>query len=241
LLIVTTRERKVPIPTPRILESLRNFGAPIHALSALVALRDGENATKTRQENYSDDNTEEDKAVQNAVLKLQAFWLKRRGYLHSHRAALETPRGKANAFVFEKFVREYHQRKAREKVKKSFVMFTMGVEFYVAFWELRDRVTAADALYAEIVQNRNLSASDLEELVSGKLVGDLQTIIREVSGKAGGIFATFQEEEVRRMFQDDRVGWENMRSVFGKANRLVSGMEYSLREIVARLERMRSF
>jgi hypothetical protein len=233
LMIVTTRDKKLAT-LPNILHWLSASGTPTRALSSLVS----SGATTAPQEGDMSNNSSY-KAVTDAALTLQAFWRKRREYLHSHRMALNTTLAKANMFVFEKFIRGYRQKDSRSRIRKTFVMVKMGVQFYIAIWALGEKVTSANTLWTEVAGDKSLSASDLEELVSGELVGDLRDIDNEVFGNPGGIWAKFQEQEVKKMFNDERVTWTDMKSVFGKANKKIASMEHRLKEIMARLENMR--
>jgi len=187
----------------------------------------------------SNDNTEDatftsDAAIPiaSAVTKLQAFWRRRWPYLRSHRASLSTPHGKARAFVFEKIIKPNLCRGTPGTLWKTMVLDDVGVDFYVAFWKLRNDATAANILSQSVLSNKKMSAADVEELVDGELMGDLDAIVRDSAR------ARLGAKEVGKKFVDPSCQWWDLKKDFSRERRKVWSTGDKLARIVKRLEQM---
>ncbi|KAF8533500.1 hypothetical protein BDD12DRAFT_898763 [Trichophaea hybrida] len=232
-LTIVTAKGTVPNTLPNVFLPLASRNVLTHTLTALIKPIPHGTASQPAQAAESNDNdTADGTTVTSAVTKLQAFWRTRWPYLRSHRASLSNPQGKARAFVFEKIIKPNLRRAAPGNLCKTIVLDTVGVDFYVAFWKLRSDATAANSLSQSVLTSKKMSAADVEELVDGELMGDLDAIVRDAAR------ARLGAKEVGKKFADPLCLWGELKKEFTRERRKIKSTEDKLAGIVKRLERM---
>jgi hypothetical protein len=221
----------VPNTLPDVFSLLGSRNVPTYTLTTLIKPMPQEAASLPAQATEPNDNAV-DTAVTSAVIKLQAFWRKRWPYLRNHRASLSTPHGKARAFVFEKIIKPNLCRGAPGTLWKTNILDTVGVDFYVASLKLRNDATAANILSQSVLTNKEMSAADVEELVDGELMVDLDAIVKDSARVRLG------PKEVGKKFADPSCRWWDLKKDFSREKRKVKDTVDKLAVIVKRLEQM---
>ena len=228
-----------PNPLPSVFSSLDKHKIPTHTLTSLLKSIAREQmapptpaATTTSTDGvlgYSPAGA----SMKIAAIKIQLFWRRRLPYTKSYRASLETPDGKARAFVFDKIIKPIALKNNDgpfRMLAKTIVLDTEGVDFYVAFWELREQFTKTNALSQQVLTNTRLSAAHVEELVDGTLMGDLEEIGRGVTRMG--------EREFDKLYADCNCRPWKLQMDFVRAKEGILHMAKMLRGIEEDLEQM---
>jgi len=118
---------------------------------------------------------------------------------------------------------------------KTIVLDTVGVDFYVALWKLRDDLvdanTLANTLSQRVLTDSMMKLSAVEELINSDHTAELNMIVKEVS-KILGV------KEVGKMYADPQQRWQELRRVFVGGRDTVEKLRVKLMGIVKTLERM---
>ncbi|KAF8535500.1 hypothetical protein BDD12DRAFT_892638 [Trichophaea hybrida] len=232
LTLITTKDKK-PNILPDVLAPLDRYGVPTYTLISLIKLdcTPGQDPATPPITHSQDEPSEED--VADAVWKLQRFWRKRRPYLYSHRSALESLHGKANALIFDS-IRHVPLHDICNKciIRRNYILLTVGVDLYINIWTLRVRAEEARALSDKVLANTKISVESLEDLISGDLLKSLK-VITEQLGKDGNVFERAGSSAVALMYPEIEP-----EEVFEKLNDELGEMERKLGDIVDSLRSM---
>jgi len=238
LMLVTSKDRK-PNALPKPLVPLDRYGVPTRTLQSLLIEPDcacGEDSATSSTTRSGDDPSDE--VVEEAVRKLQKFWNKRRPYLHSHRKALESLDGMANALIFDSIrhvpLHGIPGDSNLSIIRRNHILLTLGVNLYVNIWKLRIRADKVHTFSGRVLANPNVSVESLEDLIAGDWLKNLEGIRREL-GKDGNTFEKAGSSAVSLMYLME---WEVMKDVFEKLNAELGEMEIKLNDIVDRLQSM---
>lgn len=176
-----------------------------------------------------------DASVEIAAIRIQVFWHRRWPYTVNYRASLATPGGKARAFVFEKVIKPFALKNNDGLLgilAKTIVLDNEGVNFYVAFWELREQFTKTKALSQQVLTNPRVSTAHVEELVDGPLMDDLEDIGHSVASMGE------REKDFGKMYADHSCRPWRLRMDFAKARRYILDKAEELKGIEEKLEQM---
>jgi hypothetical protein len=233
ILAILTTKGKRPTALPTVLAPLTTSGTQIYTLKSVVA--PDQNPAAPLEADTIDSSS--DATVEHAVLKLQKFWRKRRPYLHSYRVTLKTPGGKATAFIFDIIRPNSGERHTLGRVRKAVVLLTDAKQFLVDCWLLRDNTGAAHVLSDSVLSNPKISTQALDELVSSPLLKELEEIRAEFE-KGGSMREIVEEAKVKRLFEDQKKGYRELKAFFVSSRRDVLAMGRRLDRIVKRLKEM---
>ncbi|KAF8244421.1 hypothetical protein K440DRAFT_663457 [Wilcoxina mikolae CBS 423.85] len=237
LTILTTKD-KIPTALPAVLAPFASWGFPIHSLQSLVAAATPLDRNPTASPAEDTNSSSSDTTIEQAVQTLQAFWRKRSRYLHSRRAALNTPGGKATAFIFDKIIRpSSNDRHTPGRIHKAVVLLTDAKQFFVEYWSVCDYAGAAHVLSESVLDNRKISTHALDELVSSPLLKELEEIRAEFE-RGGNMREMVEEVKVKRLFEDQKVGYQRLEAFFISLREELLGMGKKLDGIVKRLNEM---
>jgi len=237
-MLVTSKDRK-PNVLPKALVPLDMYGVPTCTLQSLLDKPDcarGEDSATSPTTRSQDDPSDE--AVEDAVRKLQKFWNKRRPYLHSHRKALGSLEGKANALIFDSIRHvPLHGMPGDSNmsiIRRNYILLTMGVDLYINIWKLRIRADKVFAFSGRVLANPNVSVESLEDLIASNWLKNLEAI-RGKLGKDGNPFEKAGSSAVSLMYLME---WEIMEEVFEKLYTELGEMKTKLNDIEDRLQGM---
>ena len=217
LIIVTSCGLPVRLPTDNILNNF-NTTVPTVSLESLI--------TSALAPALPSEDTDTDAAeVAAAVTKLQRIWRRSQKYRASRQAALLTREGRATAFVLETLVAP-----DRQGPTKTHVLTTVGVELYVEVQLLREEVAGARALEEKVLANKNMSPGEIEELVSGEHLRELEEVAKKAQSK--------RVTRVQLAYASQRIGWMELESGVKGKTKKVRGLRKRLGKVVNRLEMM---
>ncbi|KAF8544382.1 hypothetical protein BDD12DRAFT_801307 [Trichophaea hybrida] len=237
-LAILTTKGKIPTTLPAILAPFASWGIPIHTLQSLVAPATPLNINPTVSPADDTNDSSSDTTIEHAVRTLQAFWRKRRPYLHSHRAALTSPDGKATAIIFDKIIHpSCNDRHTPDRIRKAVVLLTDAKRFFVEYWLVCDYVGTAHVLSESVLDNREISTQALDELVSSPLLKELEEI-RAQFEKGGNMREMVEEAKMKRLFEDQKVGYQRLEVYFVSLRQELLRMGKRLDGIVKRLNEM---
>ncbi|KAI5810335.1 hypothetical protein BZA77DRAFT_172956 [Pyronema omphalodes] len=232
-LTLLTAKPNIPVSIPNVLTAFVK-DCTFHTLADLMKLM----TARHTPSGDSQENMESAKAeLDAAALKIQLFWRKRKSYLVSYRKEKETSEGKATALVYERIIRPHRQDLDRSsRIAKSYTLLTEGKDFYVAYSTLRRKARAALVLSDKVVNDVRVSSQDLEQLISGPLLKDLDGIYKSCE-KGGRLYDLVTPEKVADIFKNSLK--QNVLINFFKLRQAdVRLMMSRLREIEESLERM---
>ncbi|KAF8250004.1 hypothetical protein K440DRAFT_659974 [Wilcoxina mikolae CBS 423.85] len=237
VLTLVTTQGTTPDILPDVLVPLDRYGVPTHTLQSLIksACTPNRDPSTPPPATHSQDDGPLEEEVTDAALKLQRFWQKRRPYLHSHRSALETLHGKANALIFDSIRHIPRKDINKSIIRRNYILLTKGVDLYTNIWALRAQAEKAHALSDRVLANTNISVESLEDLISGDLLKSLKAI-RVLLGREGNIFERAGSSAVALMYPEMEP--EDMEELFEKLNDELGEMETRLGNIVDGLRGM---
>ena len=210
-------------------------------LEQMVASAAGTATTTTSAGGASENSPTGDALTKIAAIKIQSFWRRRWPYTISHRASLATPDGKARAFVFEKIIKPTALKNnggSLRMLAKTIVLDNEGVDFYVAFWGLREQFTKTEALSQQALTNSCSPTAHVEGLVGGTLMADLEAIRRSVArmGEIGRSVARMGEREFDEVYADRNYRPWSLRMDFARARQGILQMAQMLKDIEEKLK-----